>query len=115
MSTYETAASIEAAQDAKQAAEEDRALRPEPVHATTVKAIRRRTHEIERIVLVVRCNGCKYRLECDDEVRAHREALRHEATQTPAGGHDRQGGLLPAADGEVSAVPPAGAIGGRLG
>lgn len=63
---------------------------PEP-HKTTVTPVRRRTHDIERIVLFVRCNGCHMRFECTDEERAQREALRHESSQAQesvAGGVD---------------------------
>lgn len=49
-------------------------------HTTTVKPIRRTTHDLQRTVFVVRCNGCTYRLETTDEGRANREALRHEAS-----------------------------------
>lgn len=46
-------------------------------HTTTVTAVTRHAHDISRIVLVVRCSGCKFRFECMDEVRAKRAGALH--------------------------------------
>lgn len=53
-------------------------------HTTTVTAVKRRAHEIERVVLVVRCSGCKFRFECMDEVRAKRAGAQHAAQHAHA-------------------------------
>lgn len=54
-------------------------------HTTTTTTVKRRTHDIARIVLVVRCT-CSWRFECLDDERARREALRHVRDARVEGG-----------------------------
>lgn len=87
MTAFETDASLEADQAARQAADEGDASdaafeRSLGIHTVSVTRVRRVVHDIARHIWRVRCRSCGFAREFADAdvVRARREASKHETS-----------------------------------